>query len=468
MPEVDRHARRGFLGTFILLGLAASAQEANVVTGTATYRERIALPPDAVFEATLEDVSRMDAPAAIIGRARLEKPGQPPFKFAIQYDPARVVEGRSYSVRARIVAGDKRWFVTDRAYPVLTKGHSKQVSMRLVRSAGSGAGRAANSIGALPASFGGELPCADCAGIRYILNLFPDKSFFLRRNYIRQDATHPFDDIGNWELTADGSRLVLRSGKEPVESFAVMNGAGVLRKLDLQGREIDSKLNYDLRRMPAFEPIEPRLQMSGMFRYMADAATFTECHSRQRWPVAMEAGYQALEAEYLKHRRQPGEELMVTLEGQVASRPNMDTGRPVPNLIVERYIGAWPGETCGAPLATSPLQETYWKLTRLEGKPVIVAEKQREPSLVFRSEGNRVTGFSGCNNLTGAYSLKGAEISFNGVAATRMACIQGMDTEAVFLPVLGRVRTWKILGEHLELYDASSKMLARFEARALK
>ena len=58
------------------------------LTGTATYRERIALPADAVFEATLEDVTRADAPAEVIGRTRMDSPGNPPFKFEIAYDPA--------------------------------------------------------------------------------------------------------------------------------------------------------------------------------------------------------------------------------------------------------------------------------------------------------------------------------------------------------------------------------------------
>lgn len=40
------------------------------VTGTATYRERIALPPGAVLEVTLEDVSRAGAPAEAIGSVR--------------------------------------------------------------------------------------------------------------------------------------------------------------------------------------------------------------------------------------------------------------------------------------------------------------------------------------------------------------------------------------------------------------
>lgn len=321
------------------------------------------------------------------------------------------------------------------------------------------------ALGALPASFSGLLPCADCPGIRYTLNLFPDQSYFLRHTYTGRGAGKSFDDIGRWSLS--GSTLVLTGGKEFAARFAIKSSE-VLRQLNLEGREIDSKLNYDLRRTAAFERIEPRLKMRGMFQYMADAAGFTECQTRQRWPVAMEGRYRALEAAYTKTRRQPGEELLVEVEGQAAMRPGMNGGQPVLTLVVERYIGIWPGETCGAPGATSPLQETYWKLTRLEGKPVVLAEKQREPSLVFRTEQNRVTGFGGCNKLTGTYKLNGGELTFGKIASTKMACSQGMDIELAFFKVLDQVRKWEILGEHLELYDEVGNLLARLEARALK
>ncbi len=122
----------------------------------------------------------------------------------------------------------------------------------------------------------------------------------------------------------------------------------------------------------------------------------------------------------------------------------------------------------GAPFATAPLQETYWKLMRLGDKPVILAEKQREPSLIFRSQQNRVTGFGGCNNLTGAYKLSGDQITFMRVAATRRACLEGMDVEGALFKALERARTWKILGQHLELYDKGGNLVARVEARALK
>jgi len=68
---------------------------------------------------------------------------------------------------------------------------------------------------------------------------------------------------------------------------------------------------------------------------MGRAATFADCQSRERWPVAMEGSYKALETAYLKMRRQPGEELIVTLQGQVTTRPSADEGRPVPTLVVE-------------------------------------------------------------------------------------------------------------------------------------
>ena len=56
---------------------------AVTVTGTATYRERLALPPDAVFEATLEDVSR----AEVVKRSFF------PITFPLTTGPGTSVQG---------------------------------------------------------------------------------------------------------------------------------------------------------------------------------------------------------------------------------------------------------------------------------------------------------------------------------------------------------------------------------------
>ena len=67
-----------WLLTAVTAGACTSiAPPAVTVTGTATYRERMALPPDAVFEATLEDVSRADAPALVVASTRVTSPAVP-------------------------------------------------------------------------------------------------------------------------------------------------------------------------------------------------------------------------------------------------------------------------------------------------------------------------------------------------------------------------------------------------------
>lgn len=50
---------------------------AGTLEGTATYRERIALPPDAIFEVVLQDVSRADAPADVGGARTTPPPDRP-------------------------------------------------------------------------------------------------------------------------------------------------------------------------------------------------------------------------------------------------------------------------------------------------------------------------------------------------------------------------------------------------------
>lgn len=99
--------------------------------GVAMYRERVAVPPEAVFEATLEDVSRADAPSRVLSRARIEPAGQPPYRFSIKYDAAQLQPDRNYAIRARLAHEDRLLFTTDRNYPVPPPG--QEVEMLLVR-----------------------------------------------------------------------------------------------------------------------------------------------------------------------------------------------------------------------------------------------------------------------------------------------------------------------------------------------
>ena len=106
-----------------------------VIEGTAAYRERIALPPSAEFEAVLQDVSRVDAAAMEIGRTVIAHAPSPPIRFRIAYDAAKIESGHSYAVRAVIRVDGKLWFSSHAAYPVLTRGAGNTVDILLKREA---------------------------------------------------------------------------------------------------------------------------------------------------------------------------------------------------------------------------------------------------------------------------------------------------------------------------------------------
>jgi putative lipoprotein len=82
---------------FVLLPACAQPPRTPVlvITGGATDGERIALPPQAVFEASMENVARADAASTTLGRARIESP-RVPLRFSIPVDAAHLqAAGRS-------------------------------------------------------------------------------------------------------------------------------------------------------------------------------------------------------------------------------------------------------------------------------------------------------------------------------------------------------------------------------------
>ena len=463
--------RLAWLAVATLVVLAVRGEAApgeDMVTGTAVYGEPIDLPPGAVFEATLEDISRTDVAAGIIATHRVPDAGNPPYRFTLPYDPARIVPSRRYAVRARVTLAGRLLFTSDQVYPVITNGHPNAVEITLKRVAGAagraGGGRPGDLYATLPATFTGTLPCADCEGIDLHLDILPEGAYAMRTRHLGEPGRRVFDDIGTWVPASDGVTLLLRGGKEAPLFFAIED-AVTLRALDMDGRPFASGLNYDLVRSSAYSPIEPALPMSGMFTYLADAAGFSECLTGRSLPVAMEGGYLELERAYLAARAGPGQAMMALVEGRIALRDPMEGPAPVPTLVVDRLLRLAPGEQCPPRFQSATLEDTYWKLVALDDGPVAPVAGQPEPGLVLRGDEKRLSGSDGCNRLLAGYTLEGEAIRFSHVAATMMACPAGMDTAQRYAAALAATSRWRVLGRRLELYDDKDRLLARFEAR---
>jgi copper homeostasis protein (lipoprotein) len=110
-----------------------------------------------------------------------------------------------------------------------------------------------SALSALPATFTGTIPCADCPGILYQVNLNADHTFTSRMTYEERNTS--FDDRGQWEISNDGKSVVLHGGRGSTQKFA-LQVVETLRMLDAEGNEIKSTLNYELRRAPDFAPLD--------------------------------------------------------------------------------------------------------------------------------------------------------------------------------------------------------------------
>lgn len=106
------------------------------LSGTALYRERIALPADAHLTVRISDVSLMDVAAPVITETVIATEGrQVPLAFSLDYDPAHIDPRGRYAVSARITDGAGRLiWITDTHVSLPPQGQT--VELLLVRVSG--------------------------------------------------------------------------------------------------------------------------------------------------------------------------------------------------------------------------------------------------------------------------------------------------------------------------------------------
>jgi uncharacterized lipoprotein YbaY len=326
--------------------------EPTAVTGTVAYLQRSALPPDAVVNVQLQDVSLQDAPAKIVAEVKIPTAGkQVPIPFRLEYAAADINLTHRYAVRATITGDGEMKFTSNTSYPVITRGAPAEVEI-LVQpvKAVTRPQASANSLSITPTqtvTFVGNLPCTDCSGARFTLTLFPEGIFRSRltRRRTASGKDESVFDLGHWTIERNGTRLVLRGGKEAPELFAVIN-KNTLHQLNNEGNEIASQRGYVLERAPEVDAVRETFRMSGEFIFLADAGLVTECVTRMSFPVAQEKDYIAMERAYASSGVAGGDPLLVTFDGHFATRLRTEGAGNSEAVFVDKFDRAWPKKQC--------------------------------------------------------------------------------------------------------------------------
>jgi len=306
-------------------------------------------------------------------------------------------------------------------------------------------------VPAVPATYAGDLPCADCTAIRTTLKLRADGLYLLRQIWLGASGGQDISaqELGRWQLQGGDGSVQLLGEQQAPRRFRVLDSA-TLRQLDAAGNDIVSDLNYELRLTAAPDAFGEPLRLRGLYTYMADAASMQECVTGRRFPVAMAADSLKLERAYLAARAAPGVPLLVTLDGHLDIRPGMEGGSEEV-IVVDRFQRAWPGETCANLHPSLPLAGTRWVLSELNGSVMPPFAGGGPPWLLLDAAAGRVQGFGGCNRFSGGYRLEPGRVRFGDLATTQMFCVNYMDVEQAFLGALARADGYRIDGADLAL-----------------
>jgi uncharacterized lipoprotein YbaY len=118
------------------LGLALTGCRSSVklppgVRGTAIYMRTYTLPPDAVVEFKLVEMTPEGVVTGVVSEQTVRTARRAPIDFDIPYRPSEIRSRTYYGVTCEIRAGDKLLFRTVRPFPVLTHGGSKHIEVLL-------------------------------------------------------------------------------------------------------------------------------------------------------------------------------------------------------------------------------------------------------------------------------------------------------------------------------------------------
>lgn len=120
--------------------------------------------------------------------------------------------------------------------------------------------------------------------------------------------------------------------------------------------------------------------------------------------------------------------------------------------------------------ALASLTETYWKLTQLNGKAVVMASgQQSERHFTLHNNEGRIAGFSGCNRFFGEFkstpnSQDQGELKFGTLGSTMMACPEVKINDHQLFNVFENTTSYKITTGSLTLFNHKGLELARFNA----
>lgn len=471
----------------LLIPSSSQAQANNAqLTGTVAYRERVALPPDAVIGVQLLDTSIADVAAQTVAEALINAEGrQVPVPFTLTYDPAKIVPGNRYSVRATIRSGDGMlMFSTTQVYPVLTHGAPSKVNL-ILHTVGHGAHPGASgkkqpvsaaSEGTVSDSQSPTAATAESAPLATATSTEPapdattpsarqgekpaaqaESNAAAPETVAAPPAVSPTESAPTPPTPTESAGAPPASAESPSAETAPTNSASSSRNAPPESTPTPSVP------APPAPTTEPPTTATA-------AAPEGESSSRESKPAEL--------------RATPSESTTPSESKAEPSAPTPDSKAAEPEAPLPEapsaskraeLAAATPDSANGDEAADSvparparnnaqtPLADTQWKLIQLAGQDVFITPPQKPVTLAFSPEGRRIAGSAGCNSYIGTFTDDHGRLHLDPGNMTMMYCADPAGSrEKKFVAMLRAANGYKINGDFL-LLTSDGKTVAKFK-----
>ena len=295
-------------------------------------------------------------------------------------------------------------------------------------------------------TFTGTLPCADCPGISYHINLYRDGRFEARQEYLERNKVALVKGI--WLLEKRSLHLVNQQQTLPAFHFL---SSKQLTMLDLSGKPISSNLNYQLQREPELKKLDTRQAMLGLYRLQDNQATFTSCRSGDTLQVANTQFHLPVMRQYQQDERYKGQAVIATLVGRRGQDEQANT------LFIDKFEQFWPGAICPEQNTPGKMQGIVWRAEKLTNTYV---PQQLNVRVIF-DQNERLYGFAGCNNFNGSYKQRSNQLTVQPLVSTRKFCADSSALEQKFTQSLQSADRAEVNGDKLQLFR-NNQMILQF------
>ncbi|QDH78343.1 META domain-containing protein [Echinicola soli] len=317
------------------------------------------------------------------------------------------------------------------------------------------------------------LPCADCPGISYALDLKADSSYSERMVY-QERSEQVSEHSGHLSFRDDHVLVLDKEEKEGMRLFKIHGDS--LQMLDIEGKPIESPfadryfltkekpeefnmklkeksfVGFKARGNEPFWSLEMDFSKQMVFKPMEGEPLITPIPKPVRPQDVNAVSYRAETEKGTLHVTVFRRKCQDTMSGEEFGYEVNVRVKQGKDSEFRDYSG------CGDYQGDYRLND-IWALETLNGEQLI--KDGKTPNLEFNLMENRFYGFGGCNRFSGAISINKQQVSFTKAATTEMAC-PNLEAEGIFMQhITDQTYDFKIDGLKLTLSNDQAIMVFR-------